>query len=195
MTTMPLASPSASPTSRQPAPGGLRLVQEFVNSCDVEEGTDQWATPQSLASWLHERALIAADDRVTGAQCALAVAVREALRALALANTEDAVDPAALAVLDHVAEGAPLRVVFGADGSAELEPTVGGVRGALGTVLARVQAAMADGTWRRFKACPEDSCQWAFWDSSKNCSGHWCSMRVCGSRAKTRAYRRRGRAT
>ena len=48
---------------------------------------------------------------------------------------------------------------------------------------------MADGTWRRLKACREDTCQWAFYDRSKNRSGTWCSMAVCGNRAKARAYR------
>jgi len=37
-------------------------------------------------------------------------------------------------------------------------------------------------------------CQWAFYDRSKNRSGRWCSMRTCGNRTKTRAYRTRRRA-
>jgi predicted RNA-binding Zn ribbon-like protein len=35
---------------------------------------------------------------------------------------------------------------------------------------------------------------WAFYDRSKNRSGHWCSMRVCGNRAKARQFRERRRA-
>ena len=53
--------------------------------------------------------------------------------------------------------------------------------------------AMADGTWSRLKACSADSCQWVFYDTSKNRSGHWCSMRVCGNRAKARQFRARRR--
>jgi predicted RNA-binding Zn ribbon-like protein len=41
------------------------------------------------------------------------------------------------------------------------------------------------------KACADDECEWAFYDSSKNRSRTWCSMEVCGNRAKTRAYRAR----
>ena len=53
-------------------------------------------------------------------------------------------------------------------------------------------AAIAEGTWARLKACERDSCRWAFYDRSKNRSGHWCSMDVCGAREKNRrAYRRR----
>jgi len=39
----------------------------------------------------------------------------------------------------------------------------------------------------RIKACPpEEGCGWLFYDDSKNGSRRWCSMRVCGSRAKMR---------
>jgi predicted RNA-binding Zn ribbon-like protein len=49
--------------------------------------------------------------------------------------------------------------------------------------------AMLDGTWSRLKACRE--CRWAFYDHSRNGAGSWCSMAVCGSRVKQRAYHAR----
>jgi predicted RNA-binding Zn ribbon-like protein len=70
-----------------------------------------------------------------------------------------------------------------------------GVDAALGTVLAAAFAAMADGTWRRLKACPGERCGWAFYDRSPSASATWCSMRVCGGRAKARAYYARRSAT
>ena len=73
-----------------------------------------------------------------------------------------------------------------------LEPSAGGVDGALGRIVAAIHAGVADGTWERLKACERDVCRWAFYDHSKNRSGHWCSMAVCGQREKNRrAYRRR----
>ena len=67
-----------------------------------------------------------------------------------------------------------------------------GVDGALGHIVAAIHAAVAEGTWERLKACERDICRWAFYDHSKNRSGHWCSMAVCGQREKNRrAYRRR----
>jgi predicted RNA-binding Zn ribbon-like protein len=53
---------------------------------------------------------------------------------------------------------------------------------------------MAGETWDRLKACRLDDCQWVFYDHSKNRSRTWCSMRVCGNRAKARAYRERRRS-
>jgi predicted RNA-binding Zn ribbon-like protein len=58
-------------------------------------------------------------------------------------------------------------------------------------VLAIVAEAMAEGTWSRLKACREHSCEWAFYDRSRNRSGVWCSMEGCGNRAKARAFRER----
>jgi predicted RNA-binding Zn ribbon-like protein len=53
---------------------------------------------------------------------------------------------------------------------------------------------MANGTWERLKACAlHDTCEWAFYDWSKNRSGTWCDMKVCGNRSKARAYRERKR--
>src|SRR5256885_5523159 len=48
------------------------------------------------------------------------------------------------------------------------------------------RSAMTDGTWARLKACRNDQCQKAFYDTSKNRSGAWCSMAGCGSRLKDR---------
>ena len=56
-------------------------------------------------------------------------------------------------------------------------------------VVASALAAMIDGSWARLKACR--NCHWSFYDYSPNRSAAWCSMQLCGNRAKTRAYRRR----
>ena len=79
-----------------------------------------------------------------------------------------------------------------AGSATRFEPVAGGVDGALGQIVAAIHAGIAEGTWERLKACERDVCRWAFYDHSKNRSGHWCSMAVCGQREKNRrAYRRR----
>jgi predicted RNA-binding Zn ribbon-like protein len=62
-------------------------------------------------------------------------------------------------------------------------------------VLAAAGTAMLDGSWARLKACAGPECEWAFYDRSRNRSGLWCDMAVCGSRHKVRAYRSRQRGT
>ena len=172
----------------------LELLLAFANTLDVEEGTDQLGDREAAATWLTGSGLGGPVDREGWARLR---EVRAALRDLALAN---AVDPSAevcpdvsdaAALLD--ADPALLRVAVAADGSAALVPASAGVDGAIGSLLAAVVAAQADGTWGRLKLCPADDCRWAYIDTSKNTSRTWCSMQVCGSRAKARAYRERGR--
>ena len=178
--------------SRAPAPGALGLVQAFINTSDWESGEDELLDPASLGAWLTAHGL-AGGGLVTAADLERALAVREGLRALALANNGEPLDPAPLERLNAIAGDARLRLAFRPDGGSWLEPAVGGVDAAIGRLLAIVFGAMTDGTWARFKACREDACRWAFYDHSKNRSGAWCSMAVCGNRTKTRAYRQRRR--
>jgi len=64
-----------------------------------------------------------------------------------------------------------------------------GVDGAMGAILAAVYEAVRDGSWRRLKTCR--TCGWAFWDESRSRTATWCSMQLCGNRAKVRRYRDR----
>jgi predicted RNA-binding Zn ribbon-like protein len=173
-------------------PRELELVRLFVNTLDVEQQAESLADPGDLAAWLAEHGLAPAGTVTQATDLAEAVALREALRTLLLANNGVEADVAAATVtLDDAARLAGLTLRFGADGSTRLEPAAAGVRGALGRLLAGVAAAMAAGTWTRLKACRAEDCRWAFYDHARNQSRSWCSMRVCGNREKARAYRRR----
>jgi predicted RNA-binding Zn ribbon-like protein len=176
------------------APGELNHIRRFVNTLDLEDRSDDIATPAALRDWLAERDLMDDRARLTDADVRQAHAVREALRKLLLANNGDPVDPAAVETVNAAAKGAELQVRFGDDGSARLEPVRAGIDAAIGRLLAIAFRAMADGTWPRLKACAyHDRCEWAFYDWSKNRTGTWCDMAVCGNRAKAKAYRERRR--
>ena len=179
------------PGDREPAPGALRLVQAFVNTVDREHGPDLLDDPAGLEEWL-DRHLMPAP--VSHAELDRARDVREALRALLLANNGEPYDPGAQAVLERASRRARLEASFPPDG-AGLVPRAEGVDAALGRILAGAFAAMLDGSWKRLKACPREVCGWAFYDRSTNASATWCSMRVCGGRVKAGAYYRRRRAT
>jgi len=176
------------PGDRAPAPGGLRLVQAFVNSVDAEHGPDLFDDAAGLSDWLARNGM-AADVRP--GDPAAAREVREALRALLHHNNGAPREPAVDAVLDAAARRARLEPAFG---PGELVPRAGGVDAAIGHVLAAAFAAILDGRWPRLKACPRELCGWAFYDRSSNASATWCSMRVCGGREKAGAYYRRRRA-
>jgi predicted RNA-binding Zn ribbon-like protein len=82
---------------------------------------------------------------------------------------------------------------FALDGPRFVRCRRGGLDAALGVVLAIAARGMLDGTWERLKICPGDDCGWAFYDHSRNRSGRWCSMLVCGGRAKARTHYQRHR--
>lgn len=158
----------------------LQGLLAFVNTLELETGAEE------LPSWLEQHGV-----RPTRAAVARAGEVREALRGLLLAhNGLDADVEGASAVLDEAARRArvALRV---RGGEVALEPGARGVDRRLGEVLAAVAAAAADGTWARVKACRAPDCRWAFFDQARNRSRTWCSMAVCGNRAKARRYRAR----
>jgi predicted RNA-binding Zn ribbon-like protein len=151
------------------APEPLREVQQFVNSVDLEHDVD-W-----LPDWLDERGLAGELER--------ARALREAFRALVLANNGATLDQPALELVNAAAARLPLQL------AAEGTLRVGLARDALDGVVAIALGAMLDGSWSRLKACR--NCCWSFYDYSPNRSATWCSMQLCGNRTKTRAYRRR----
>jgi predicted RNA-binding Zn ribbon-like protein len=179
---------------RQEAPGELELVRAFVNTLDVLPGAEELAQPADLRRWLSEHRLASPGLHVSAADLRRALQFREALRAVLTSHTEGTpVPPEACRSLDEVARRARLSLSFEEQDGAALEPEAGGVDGALGRLATIIHSAIGQGTWARLKACRDHSCEWAFYDHTKNRSGTWCTMQVCGNRAKARAYRdRRG---
>lgn len=183
-------------TKRQDAPGELEQVRGFVNTVDLEAGTEELRDPEDLRTWLVERELASPDVRVSRPDLRRAIELREALRAILAAHTDGVpASPDAARTLDEFAVRAGLELRFDDRGGARLEPVSGGVNGALGRLLATVHGAIADGSWSRLKACRDHACAWAFYDHTKNRSGTWCNMEVCGNRAKARSYRTRRAGT
>jgi len=131
-----------------------------------------------LPDWLAEHGLPASEFE-------RGVRLREAFRALLRVNNEGGSAPEAVAQVNDAARDVRVEI---RDGAVAL---VGA--DALGEVTAIALTAMLDGTWPRLKVCR--NCEWSFWDKSKNRSGSWCSMQLCGNRLKTRAYRTRRRSS
>lgn len=180
----------------KPAQGPLAVVQGFVNTSDRMRGRDQLRTPEQAVTALVGLDIVRAGDRIDEVDRRRLVAFREALRALLVAHDGDDVDvPTAAQALDRIIGDVPMRVRFSPGGRpmlwADVEATP--VDGAIGAVVGAIVAAGSEGAWRRLKACGNDACRWAFYDASRNRSGRWCDMSICGARHKMRAYRGRRR--
>src|ERR1700755_1046271 len=76
------------PGGRPKAPGRLELLQRFINSYnhDFPPEWDRIGTAAKAQAWRREKGLVAAGDRVSGAEAARLRELREALRALIVAN-------------------------------------------------------------------------------------------------------------
>lgn len=117
--------------------------------------------------------------------------LREALRAACRAHAGQDMSPAARDTLNRLLSAAPLVVAVDDEGSAALAPA--DPAPLVSRVAAAVATAMAEGTWQRLKACEAEDCHEAYYDRSPAGRSRWCTMAVCGSRAKMRAYRARAK--
>lgn len=176
----------------KPAPGSLALVQDFVNTRNLLRGGDLLGTTEEANSRLAELGLLGDGERLEEADRRQLVSFREGLRSLLLSHNGGP-EVAAGADFEDLVASAVLRVRFAPDGRPGLEPAAGdGVAERIvGRLLVEVIRAEAEGRWDRLKACRNEGCRWVFYDASKNRSGSWCNMAVCGSRHKMRAYRER----
>jgi predicted RNA-binding Zn ribbon-like protein len=184
------------------APGELELVRAFVNTLDIEQGTDELAGIEGLTGWLRRWSAAggpaaAADSAAAAAagpgDLERAVALREALRGVLRCHARPQASELELAAaeLRRAASGLQVQLDVAGDGSVGLAPAPAGPAGTLARILLIAATAAAQDTWPRLKACAAGDCQWAFYDRSPTRSGCWCSMRICGARAKSRSYRQR----
>ena len=174
-------------TPREPAPGGLALVQDFVNSAELPGGYDELADIPATATWLGAHGF---EVNLEEAHRRRIVEAREHLRTLLGVNSGQPLPESTRTKLSRILDAAAVHPVVDTDG-VHLASAARGVDGFLAALLAALIQGTIDGSFRRLKVCRSDTCQWTFYDNSKNGCGTWCSMRSCGSRAKARAYRER----
>jgi predicted RNA-binding Zn ribbon-like protein len=183
---------------RKPAPPPLLLVQSFVNTRDLDLGTDLLADPGPAREWLRRSGLLAPRDTAGAPDLRTARDVRESIRALLVGNGGGPAPAAGdLRALAALARRSQLRLAIGPAGRVELGPRPGGrLAGGLAGLLLIIRDAQHDGTWARLKACRNHDCRWAFYDRSHTRRGAWCDMAVCGNLIKNRNLRARrgGRA-
>jgi predicted RNA-binding Zn ribbon-like protein len=171
----------------QPA---IALLVDFVNTHDLEEERDAIADPKQLQGWIEEQ---------TGERLAEVVEedlrrvhrLRKAFRALMRANNGGRLEDRELESLREAAERSRYRLTFGSEGKLTLAPARADLGGFESRLLLALERLQCEDAWPRVKACTDEGCQWAFYDTTRNRSRTWCSMDVCGNRQKTRRYRQR----
>jgi predicted RNA-binding Zn ribbon-like protein len=170
------------------APGSLQLVQEFLNTLDVEPDTDELSDPAGASAWLRSQGFT---DRVSPARLTLLRDLRDAVRALVELDSPR-LPVNAWRRLNQLAGPVRVRAAVTRRGEIELSPQGRGLEKLVGALLLAIHDAAEDGSWDRVKTCRR--CQWAYFDVTKNSSAVWCSRR-CSQRAKaSRYYARRKRS-
>ncbi|WP_327355605.1 CGNR zinc finger domain-containing protein [Streptomyces sp. NBC_01304] len=159
---------------RASAPGELALIEALMNTLDVETGADQLDSAEGRAPFA-----------LTAGETEPAKELRESLRAACLAHAGHAPHRQVRPLTDLLAE-APLLVTVDETGVAQLHPAKPSLTSRIATAI-----ALSPTTWPRLKACEAPHCHWAYYDRSPAGRSRWCSMQVCGARAKMRAYRAR----
>jgi len=177
----------------KPAPGSLALVQDFVNTRNYLYGGDLLGDAEEATRRLTERGLLKKGESVGESERRRLVSLREALRGLLLIHNGAGEPGPDAQDLNGLVTSAALGVHFRADGRPALEPAAwdSPAERVVARLLAEVIWAEAEGKWERLKACRNEGCRWAFYDASKNRSGRWCNMDICGARHKMRTYRER----
>lgn len=181
--------PEQKSSSRRPelqaAPGDLQIIQAFLNTVHLKEGTDDLSQPRGLSDWLARHGLLSGAAKLSKSDVGRALDVRDGIRALVSAR--GAADTEAIRRLDSVAQDARARVRFHDDGSNWFES--GDLAEALGHLIALVVLNRREGLWPRLKVCADAECQTVFYDFSSNQTTKWCTPR-CGNRLRAKSYRK-----
>ncbi|ORW47058.1 peptide chain release factor 2 [Mycobacterium paraense] len=175
-----------------PAPGGLALVQDFLNTADIAgygpdllaDGAlaEDWVAG-AVRAWSAERGLDAQPPPLGDADLAKLRALRDRIGRLVAGEPPT----------QHGAGAVAASLTLSKAGEVRLEPTGSGWRWLASALWGEILLSQQDGTWRRIKRCHNPQCASTFYDRSKNNSGVWHDVKTCGNVANLRASRARRR--
>jgi predicted RNA-binding Zn ribbon-like protein len=114
--------------------------------------------------------------------------VRNAISHLARARAAgEPLGPADVRLVNAAAHPAPPTPTLRADGSAEIAivPMEAALSGLARDAIDLLTGPLGD----RIRVCAADDCGLLLVDASRRGDRRWCSMQVCGNRAKVRAHR------
>lgn len=175
-----------------PAPGGLALVHDFLNTRDIAGyGPDLLADPElardwvggAVRGWSAARGDEAAPPALGEGDLAKLRALRSSIDSLIAGETAGGRHGGPM----------PASLVMSDAGEVRLEPSGTGWRWLASALWAEILLSQHAGTWRRLKRCRNHRCGSTFYDRSKNNSGVWHDVKTCGNAANLRASRARRR--
>jgi predicted RNA-binding Zn ribbon-like protein len=172
------------------APGDLALVQGLLNTRSTASRFPDLLDNESTAeNWLNEG--LREWGELTGSSATPQTVTARGLTELR--NLRDRVRTYVQGDRAGVRIDQPIAVVSNDDGTLRTQPTGVGIRLVESAVWGAVLMAQDRDSLRRLKLCRNELCGSAFYDRSKNNSGVWHDVHVCGNAANLRASRARRR--
>jgi predicted RNA-binding Zn ribbon-like protein len=205
-TTVPFASPRATPERSPFVFVGERLWLDFVNCEHGIRRFDALRDFETLVRWLESSSVLDAEraanirrraqQQPTGAGAALVDArrVRTALRSLAERGpVSERVRGEGLAEINRVLgrSAGTRRVELRPDGTfmRSFVPVGDAFAGLVIPIVESAADALILGELNRVRRCADPRCQRVFFDNTKNGRRRWCDMATCGNRAKAARHR------
>ncbi len=185
-----MSHPATERLRLQPGPDGLALVQDLLNTRDIgRKVPDLLSTSSQARTWL--AAAISTDN--VGSEWVAGLTERDlaALRTLRseIQGLVQGVDTGSAATVVT-----KIALAVEPSGEVRLEPLGTGIRWFASAVWTEIFLAQQADTWKRLKLCHNLACSSAFYDRSKNNSGVWHDVKMCGNAANLRASRARRRS-
>ena len=173
------------------APGGVALVQDFLNTKAIEDHPDLLGDPLLALAWLTTAVRAWSTSRgdeehppaLTPADITRLRALRAAIAGLITGDVSGSPGIGSVAASFALSDSGDVR----------LEPAGNGWRWLASALWGEILLSQQTGTWGRLKQCHNPDCRSTFYDRSKNNSGVWHNVKVCGNAANLRASRARRR--
>lgn len=186
----------------EPAPGGLAFVQDLLNTISAGrprrpdllgsiEDARNWLD-QALADWSRESRRPKPEIDLTADDLQALRDFRDDLRRHLHAPSQGTSSPPNGPAASLMAIPASLQL--DEHGRIHAEPRGTGWRRVASLALIELYAAQCTDTLRRLKTCRNIRCSTAYYDRSRNNSGVWHDVRICGNAVNLRNYRARKRA-
>ncbi|MER0125974.1 CGNR zinc finger domain-containing protein [Franconibacter daqui] len=173
---------------------------DFLNTVALAEGQrhDFWQRDDDVKAWLAQSGLVALPDETPfepGALLHEARELRETIRTLvAQKKAGEAVNPAPLNRY-LASANSHQQLVTGEDGALRIERIYASQTPAqlLAPVAELAASLLAEPHFELVRECEHPECCLWFYDRTKSHRRRWCSMALCGNRAKVARFRQQKR--